>query len=78
MRPIRRLNDHIFASVQLDIYNVNGQLVRSLVNETRTPGSYTLSWDGKDNLGRSVSSGVYLVRLESSGFVYSEKMVLTK
>jgi hypothetical protein len=48
---------------QLNIYNLRGELVRSLVNERLPMGTYQLSWDGKDAGGQSVASGAYFARL---------------
>ncbi|MCP4707880.1 MAG: T9SS type A sorting domain-containing protein, partial [Planctomycetes bacterium] len=45
--------------VKIKIYNVNGQLVKTLVDEVRPAGKYEVNWDGTDNHGRSVSSGLY-------------------
>ena len=46
-------------AVTLKVYNVLGELVRTLVNEEQGPGWYRVIWDGKDSLGKEVSSGVY-------------------
>jgi len=48
---------------QLNIYNLRGELVRSLVNERLPMGSYSLTWDGRDAEGQSVASGAYFARL---------------
>jgi hypothetical protein len=48
---------------QLNIYNIRGELVRSLVNEALPLGSYTLTWDGRDAEGQGVASGQYFARL---------------
>jgi hypothetical protein len=48
---------------QLNIYNIRGELVRSLVNEQLPMGTYTLTWDGRDADGQSVASGQYFARL---------------
>jgi len=64
--------------VQLVIYDVAGRLVRSLLNETRPPGRHDVAWEGLDNRGNPVSSGVYLYRLEVLGFVETKRMVLMK
>ena len=64
--------------VVLAIYDVRGALVRTLVNETRTAGDYRIEWDGRNNAGTSVSSGVYFYRLSASGFRSTKKMVLLK
>lgn len=64
--------------VRLMVYNVLGQVVRELVNEYRTAGSHTVTWDGKDAAGRSVASGVYLYRIEANQFSAVRRMVLMK
>ncbi len=62
----------------LKIYNVLGQLVRTLVNEPKEPGSYEVIWDGKDESGDEVASGVYFYKLETEDFSQTKKMVLMK
>jgi len=62
----------------LKIYNIRGQLVRTLVNEPRRAGTYLVSWDGKDESGNQVASGVYLYRLRADDFSQTKKMVLLK
>ncbi|RMF56466.1 MAG: choice-of-anchor D domain-containing protein [Calditrichaeota bacterium] len=65
--------------VSLVVYNTLGQVVRSLVDETLTPGFYEFSWDGRDDSGDQVSSGVYLYRLEMDGKpLQIRKMVLMR
>ncbi len=64
--------------VRLGIYDVRGLLVRQLVSENLTAGSHTVRWNGTDDGGRSVSSGVYLYRLESPTGVQERKMVLVR
>ncbi|UCF06124.1 MAG: PD40 domain-containing protein [bacterium] len=64
--------------VNLSIYNVNGQLVRTLKNEHQKRNKYTVSWDGKDNRGRDVSSGVYFYRLKTDEFTQSKKLILLR
>ncbi|MCZ6819681.1 MAG: T9SS type A sorting domain-containing protein, partial [Calditrichaeota bacterium] len=51
------------AFVQLTIFNLKGQQVRMLEASQKSRGTYSVIWDGKDNIGRQVSSGVYLYRL---------------
>ncbi len=65
-------------SVHLGIYDMRGRMVRRLVSENLTAGSHTVRWDGMDDGGRSVSSGVYLYRLESPTGVQERKMVLVR
>jgi hypothetical protein len=67
------------ANVSLRIYNVAGQLVRTLVDETKAPGvAHTVVWDGRNNAGSSVSSGVYFYKLVTKSFTQTKKMVLLK
>ncbi len=71
------------ADVTLKIYNVLGQLVRTLVNSTQEAGSYEAVWNGQNIDGEQVSSGVYLYRLEATSlsgetYVNMKKMVLMK
>jgi hypothetical protein len=62
------------------VYNVAGQLVRTLVNDVQTPRpeGFEITWDGRSNTGNAVSSGVYFYRLNSPGFSQTKKMVLLK
>ena len=64
--------------VRLEIFNLRGQLVRTLVDELREAGAYSVVWDGKDRTGRDVSSGVYFYRLRAGDFIQTRKMVLLK
>jgi hypothetical protein len=64
--------------VTLRIYGINGALVRTLVKSDRPGGQHTVEWDGLDNSGRSVSSGIYFYRLRARGFVETRKMLLMK
>jgi hypothetical protein len=71
-------------SVILKIYNLLGVEVRTLVDATQTAGQHAVTWDGKDNLGRDMASGIYLYRLEakpeagSENFTMSRRMVLMR
>jgi hypothetical protein len=65
-------------SVTIEIFNVLGQKVRKLVNETRSAGSYRIEWSGTDESGRSVSTGVFLYRLQAGDVVQTKKMLLIK
>jgi flagellar hook assembly protein FlgD len=62
----------------LKIYNAKGQLVRQLANSQYTAGQHHLIWDGRDALGRPVSSGLYFYRLQSQDYSQSHKMILMK
>jgi hypothetical protein len=64
--------------VTLSIYNVHGQLVRTLVHEEKTPGMYRAAWDGRSESGEPVGSGIYLYRLTAGDFTSTRKMVLLR
>jgi hypothetical protein len=65
--------------VRVDVFNVAGQLVRTLLDETRAAGSYSdVRWDGTDAAGQKVASGVYLYRLVAGDFSATRKLVLLK
>ena len=51
--------------VKLYIINLNGQLVKTLINEIKPPGEYRIIWNGKDKKGKEVNSGIYLIRLQA-------------
>jgi hypothetical protein len=66
------------SSVKLTVYNVLGQRVKTLVDEVKNPGSYSIGWDGSTDGGSSVSSGIYFYKMEAGSFVQTKKMVLMK
>jgi hypothetical protein len=66
------------AHVSLKIYNVAGQLVRTLVNSDMTAGAYTETWNGRSNSGNPVSSGVYFYKLVTKNYSMTKKMVVLK
>jgi len=63
---------------KLEIYNLKGQRVTSLLNETRGAGKHTITWDGLDEAGRPVSSGIYFYRLTTPHKTISAKMLMIK
>ncbi len=64
--------------VALRVFDVVGRQVRALVNETRPAGRYRASWNGLDDAGARVASGIYFYRLDTPAFSASRKMVLLK
>ncbi|MAX09526.1 MAG: hypothetical protein CMG13_01520, partial [Candidatus Marinimicrobia bacterium] len=64
--------------VSLVVYDVLGNRVKTLLNGFVTPGHYVMSWDGTDENGVSVSSGVYIYTLSNSGSYVSKRMLLVK
>lgn len=67
------------ATVKLSVYNVSGQLIRTLFQGEQSVGVYQQHWDGRNDLGRQMSGGIYFCRLECGDkFVESRKMVFLK
>lgn len=66
------------AKVSLIIYNIRGQVVKSLVNGSMFAGTYKAHWDGKDRSENSVASGVYFYRLVAGDKITTKKMVMIK
>lgn len=64
--------------VQLAIFNTQGQLVRKLLTDNLTAGSYRIEWDGNDNSGIRAASGAYFLRLKINNFSKSHMIVLAK
>lgn len=64
--------------VALSIYNVRGQKVTTLVELNQTAGHYTVHWDGTDEQGNKVASGIYFYRIQVGEFEDSKKMILMK
>lgn len=64
--------------VSLIIYNIQGQEVKTLVNGVQNAGSYKITWDGTNNFGERVGSGVYIYRIQANKFVGIKKLVLLK
>jgi hypothetical protein len=66
------------AAVSLRIYDAAGRLVRVLVAGNRPAGNYSELWDGRDNGGRAVASGIYFYRLDAGSFSQTRKMALLR
>ena len=64
--------------VQVQVLNARGELVRSLVQEHQPAGLYQVSWNGNDQSGNPAASGLYFCRLESAGFISTQKMLLVR
>ncbi|MCY3762973.1 MAG: T9SS type A sorting domain-containing protein [Gemmatimonadetes bacterium] len=64
--------------VQLAVYNVLGQPVRTLVNEFQGAGYYQVQWDARDQQGVSLSSGIYITRLSYPGGVQTRRLLYLK
>jgi len=80
--PTTRIQVGIPADYQgrmdLKVYNVRGQLVKALFEGTKPPGFFTFEWDGTNNRGTPVSSGIYFARFQAGETVMTKKMVMLK
>jgi len=66
------------AAVNVTVYNLKGQIVRQLLNESRIAGSHRVQWNGMDDSGLPCSSGVYTVKVQIGSKVYSRNIVMSK
>jgi hypothetical protein len=73
-----RFNLKETGAVRLTVYNLRGQEIRTLIAAEMNAGQHATVWDGKDNYGQLVPSGVYLYKLSVNGFVQTKKMSLVK
>jgi flagellar hook assembly protein FlgD len=64
--------------VEVNIFNINGQIVRKLLSGFQTSGVHGIVWDGKDDNGQKVSSGFYLYEVKFENAVQTKKMILLK
>ena len=64
--------------IRLTVYDLLGRDVITLVNQIEQPGFKTIMWNGRDDSGRPLSSGIYISRLETKTFSFSKKMLLLK
>jgi len=65
-------------NTKLDIYNFKGQLITTLVNKVQLAGLHSVTWNGLDNNGSTVPSGVYLYKLTTDANSHIEKMIKLK
>jgi flagellar hook assembly protein FlgD len=62
------------SQTRLTIYNITGQLVRTLWDSSLSAGAHAVAWDGRDDRGQLVASGEYMYRIEAGSFVEVKKM----
>jgi len=65
-------------NVVLNIYDITGRLVATLVNDNMSSGYHSVNWDGIDKSGSFVSAGLYIYSLQAEGVALTRKMVLMK
>ena len=66
------------SSVKLEIFNILGEKIKTLLNDEKSPGYYSINWEGKNDFGNSVNSGIYFVKFSSDKFSDIKKMTLLK
>ncbi len=64
--------------VTLNIYNIQGQLIKRLVKQRYDAGAYTVNWNGRDRYDQKVASGIYIYRIQAGSFSQTRKMILIK
>ena len=64
--------------VSLNIYDLKGSKVKSLINKYQTPGTMSITWDGSNEKGQMVAAGMYIYMIKAGNFVSSKKMLLLK
>ncbi|MBC8344777.1 MAG: hypothetical protein ISR82_05075 [Candidatus Marinimicrobia bacterium] len=79
----RLANKSINGNLQLTIYSINGALVKTLVNQNYSPGTYSINWDGTNQLGSRASAGIYVYQITYSqgnrlGYKEVKKLILLK
>ena len=65
-------------NIRLSIYNVKGEMIRTLINSNLNPGSYEIRWNGKSDSGVISSAGMYFVELKGTNFRQTSKMIYLK
>jgi hypothetical protein len=64
--------------VKVEIFNITGELVRTLADTYQSAGKYSVYWDGKDKSSRQVASGIYIYRVMFENSILSKKMLMLK
>ncbi len=78
--PSTRFTYHLpnSAQVEVAVFNMLGQRAKTLVSELQPSGSYVIAWDGKNDQGVPVPTGIYIYQLKADGFMQSKKMLLIR
>jgi flagellar hook assembly protein FlgD len=66
------------SKVKINIYNLKGQLVKTLVNQSKSAGYYTVNWNIKDNAREEIAAGIYLYQIVTPEFTNTKKLVVMK
>ena len=65
------------SNIQLDIFDLTGKMIKTLVNEFKNVGKHNVTWDARDNYGNSVPCGIYFYRLKTGSSLQTKKMILS-
>ena len=78
--PITSIKYHlpVKTDVKIEIFDIRGNKVKSLLNQLQEPGSKSIQWNASNSFGEKVSSGMYFYRIETSDFKQTKKMILLK
>ena len=66
------------SKIKVNVYDILGKEVRTLLDKEFPAGEYTIEWDGKDSNGNILNSGVYFIKMKANGFQKTIKTVLLK
>ena len=64
--------------ITIDIFNIRGQIVKTLIKQLHQPGNYEIMWDGTNHNGTPVPSGIYFYKMNATDFISVRKLVLLK
>ena len=66
------------SNVNIQIYNITGKLINTLIDQVQPSGWHSLQWNGKDQVGINVPAGAYLIRINAGVEVHHSKVILLK
>ena len=64
--------------VLFQIYDLTGKLIKTFVNEEKQSGYYSVIWNGRDEFGREVSSGIYFYRIQAGNYIETKQCIMLK
>ncbi|KPK68087.1 hypothetical protein AMJ87_12435, partial [candidate division WOR_3 bacterium SM23_60] len=70
--------EHSAQSIELDIFDIAGRLVKSFHSMPNSPGSWQITWNGSDNTGRALAAGVYFMKFRADDYTQVEKVILLR
>ena len=78
--PVTNISYSLEESMPVDIviYNIRGQLIKHLLSDTKSAGAHQVAWDGRDDFGKNVASGIYFYRMTAGSYHNMHKMILMK